>query len=66
MTIVLAALLAAATIVQVVRTAILDEKAEELDKREVYLDERANRLAAWEEDLKKRDGYYYWTEGNEQ
>lgn len=31
----------------------LDERQEELDKYSVYLDERANKLALWEEELKR-------------
>lgn len=29
----------------------LDERQEELDKYSVYLDERANKLAQWEQEL---------------
>ena len=29
----------------------LDERQEELDKYSVYLDERANKLAMWEQEL---------------
>lgn len=31
----------------------VDERQEELDKYSVYLDERANKLALWEEELKR-------------
>ena len=30
----------------------VDERQEELDKYSVYLDERANKLAMWEQELK--------------
>ena len=30
----------------------VDEREEELDKYSVYLDERANKLAMWEQELK--------------
>ena len=31
----------------------VDDRQEELDKYSVYLDERANKLALWEEELKR-------------
>lgn len=33
----------------------LDERQEELDKYSVYLDERANKLAMWEQELNQYD-----------
>ena len=33
---------------------VVDERQEELDKYSVHLDERANRLAAWEQELNER------------
>ena len=33
----------------------LDERQEELDKDSVYLDERANKLAMWEQELNQYD-----------
>ena len=33
----------------------LDEKESDLDKYAVHLDERANKLAVWEEELKRRE-----------
>ena len=49
------ALCAVTTIVNVVKLCYLEERAEELDKREVALDERAERLSLWEKELDKRD-----------
>lgn len=33
----------------------LDEREEDLDKYSVYLDERANKLALWEQELNQYD-----------
>lgn len=33
----------------------LDERQEDLDKYSVYLDERANKLAMWEQELNQYD-----------
>lgn len=33
----------------------LDDRKEELDKYSVYLDERANKLAMWEQELNQYD-----------
>lgn len=34
------------------KMAELDERQEELDKYSIHLDERANKLAQWEQELK--------------
>ena len=34
----------------------VDDRQEELDKYSVYLDERANKLAMWEQELKDLSG----------
>lgn len=55
-------LLAVITVVNLVWIAVnvsqgdaLDERQDELDKYSVHLDERANKLAIWEEELKRRE-----------
>ena len=37
------------------KIAEVDERQEELDKYSVYLDERANKLAMWEQELNQYD-----------
>ena len=50
------AFLLLALIVWVVRKMVeICEREEELDKYSIHLDERANKLAVWEEELKRRE-----------
>lgn len=53
--IIMLALCALTGIGTVIKSALLDDREEELDKREVALDERAERLSLWEKELDKRD-----------
>lgn len=56
------ALIALTSIGTIVKSALLDDREEELDKREVALDERANRLAEWERELDARSNRVFWDE----